>query len=468
VIASVVFVLTFIGFGIKAGMVPFHTWLPKAHPAAPSNVSALMSGGMIKIGVFGIVKVGLDILGSSGCELWWGICIVLVGAISAVFGISYALTERDIKSLLAYCSIENIGIILLGVGTGFVGVALEQPLIAGLGLMAGLFHLLNHAMFKGLLFMGAGSVIFSSHTRDLEKMGGLIKAMPVTALCFLVGSMAVAALPPLNGFASEWFTYQSLFTVAFQGDVIIRIVFAIAAVALVITGALALATFVKAFGVSFLGAPRSKTAHEAREVPFSMKLGMIIPALFCIGLGVGAPWVVPIMQGIATSVLGVSQGVFTSGMSIVNPELNALVSTPLVAILLVALVSLVLIVAALMAKGGRAADRDPWACGYLHEPDMPMRGSSFSAHMNTFFRPLFTMRSAITAQSDKFVAFLNSSIRGASKAELFGDRYVVDSVGGLIDWASRKIQGIEGGNFRVYLLYIVVALVVLLILAIVF
>jgi hydrogenase-4 component B len=465
-IASTVFVLTLIGFGCKAGMVPFHSWLPKAHPAAPSHISALMSGGMIKIGIFGIVKVGLDLLGNSGCELWWGICIVLLGAVSSLLGITYALTERDIKSLLAYSSIENIGIMLLGVGAGFIGVAIGQPLIAGLGLMAGLYHLINHAMFKGLLFMGAGSVIFSAHNRDIEKLGGLVKAMPVTALCFLLGSMAVAALPPFNGFVSEWFTYQAMFTAAFQGSVVIRMVFAIAAVALVVTGALAVACFVKAFGVTFLGAARSDAARKAKEAPFSMKLGTIIPALLCIGLGLGAPCVAPVMQGIAASTLWSSHEPIVSGLDIINPELDALVSMPMVAILIVALVGLAFAAIVALGKGGRAANREPWACGYLPDADMPVRGSSFGAQMDMFFRPLFKMRAAITAQSDKFVAFFNGMVKSAAKTEVFGDRYLVDTVGAFVKWISFRTRGIEGGNFRVYVLYIVVALIALLIMTI--
>ena len=464
--ASIVFILAFLGFGCKAGMVPLHSWLPKAHPAAPSHVSALMSGSMIKIGVFGIVKVGLDLLGNSGCELWWGICIVLIGAISSLLGIIYALTERDIKSLLAYSSIENIGIILLGVGTGFIGVALGQHLVAGLGLIAGLYHLINHAMFKGLLFMGAGSVIFRTHTRDIEKLGGLVKTMPVTALCFLLGSMAVTALPPLNGFASEWFTYQSMFTAALQGNVIVRAVVALSAVALVVTGALALACFVKAFGVTFLGAARSDAARKAKEAPMSMKLGIIILALFSIGFGLGAPWVVPVIQNIAASVFTTPVGAFASGLNIVNPALDTSLSTPLVAILLIALAALSLIAISVLGKGGGASNRDPWACGYLPDSRMPMRGSSFGAQMDMFFKPLYAIREAITAQSDKFVAFFNGMVKGAVKTEVVGDRYLVDTVAGFVKWISSRTRGIEGGNFRVYLLYIVVALVVLLIMAV--
>lgn len=465
-LASLVFILAFLGFGCKAGMIPFHSWLPQAHPAAPSHVSALMSGGMIKIGIFGIVKVGLDLLAQSGCELWWGIVVLLIGAISSVLGVVYALAEHDIKRLLAYHSVENIGIILLGVGIAFIGVALNQPVIAGLGLMAGLYHLVNHAMFKGLLFLGAGSVLFSTHTRDMEKMGGLVRAMPVTAMCFLIGSLAISAIPPLNGFVSEWFTYQSMFTAAFTGDAIIKIVVALAAVSLAMTGALAVTCFVKAYGVTFLGAPRSDAARKAVEVPASMKVGMVVLAAVCICLGIGAPWVAPVMQNIAESILMVPGGAVVSGLDIINPSLGGVVSTPLLAVLLIALTALPLILRAAFGKGGKAFDRDPWACGYLPDAHMPMNATSFGASVNMFLRPLYSMRSALAAQSSKFVALFNGTVKGADKAQGFGDTYVVDTIAAFVDWLSLKVQRIEGGNFRVYITYIVVALVVFLILAI--
>lgn len=251
-IATLAFVLAFFGFGAKAGMVPFHSWLPQAHPAAPSNVSALMSGGMIKIGIFGICKVCFDLLGAAGGEVGWGVLVIVIGAVSSVLGVVYALGEHDLKSLLAYHSVENIGIILLGVGVGIYGRAAGLPWLAAIGLLAGLYHLVNHAMFKGLLFLGAGSVLHATGTRNMEVLGGLAKAMPITAVCFLIGSLAISAIPPLNGFVSEWFTYQGLIGAAMDGDIFMRIVFAFAVVALAITGALAVTCFVKAFGVTFL------------------------------------------------------------------------------------------------------------------------------------------------------------------------------------------------------------------------
>ena len=486
-VASLVFVLCFLGFGCKAGMVPFHSWLPQAHPAAPSHVSALMSGGMIKIGIFGIVKVGLDLLAASGCELWWGILVFSIGAISSVLGVAYALAEHDIKRLLAYHSVENIGIILLGIGLAFIGVALGQPLLAGLGLLAGLYHLLNHAVFKGLLFLGAGSVLFATHSRNMEKMGGLARSMPVTSICFLVGSLAISAIPPLNGFVSEWFSYQAMFNAALNGDAVVQVFVGLGAVALAITGALAVACFVKAYGVTFLGASRSKAASQAKEAPASMKLSMLVLALSCVCLGVGAPWVAPVIQGVAEQLLSGGQAAAAAtaataqvaataataqvaqvaqGSLVLNPEVGSMVSTPMVAVLLIGLILLPVLLRALFARGGSASDREPWACGYQHEPTMPMIATSFAADVRMFMRPLYSVRTAISAQAGKFALILAGTTKGAEKAEGLSDRYLIDTVSAFVDWLGRLVKRIEGGNYRVYLVYIVATLVVFLLISV--
>ncbi len=207
-VKTIIFVCSIIGFGTKAGIIPFHTWLPKAHPAAPSNISALMSGVMIKTGIYGFIRISMDILGQ-GPE-WWGITVLVIGAVSSVIGVLYALMEHDLKKLLAYHSIENIGIILLGVGSSMMFRSNGLYVLSAIALTAGLYHTVNHAIFKGLLFLGAGSLVHATHTKNMEDMGGLIKSMPYTGLFFLIGSVSICALPPFNGFVSEWLTYQAL------------------------------------------------------------------------------------------------------------------------------------------------------------------------------------------------------------------------------------------------------------------
>src|SRR5229473_2389440 len=269
---AVAFGLFFVGFGIKAGVIPFHIWLPAAHPVAPSNISSLLSGIVLKAGIYGMVRIFLDGLGV--LPSWAGLLVLIVGVASAVLGVLYALMEHDLKRLLAYHSIENIGIILIGLGSALLFRAFDHPNLAALAMVAALYHTLNHAIFKGLLFLGAGSVLHSARTRNMEEMGGLIRGMPFTAFAFLVGAVAISGLPPLNGFVSEWLTYQALLAGFGATGSLARVMFPVTGALLALTAALAAACFVKAFGIAFLALPRSTAAAEAREVSLSMRLGM--------------------------------------------------------------------------------------------------------------------------------------------------------------------------------------------------
>jgi len=298
-LASAVFLLAFFGFGAKAGMIPLHSWLPRAHPAAPSHASALMSGVMVKIGIFGILKVAMDLLAQTGLPLWWGILVMAIGAISALLGVLYALAEQDIKRLLAWSTVENVGIILLAVGVAMVGLSLHDPLLTVVGLLGALFHLLNHALFKGLLFLGAGAIISRLHTHDMEKMGALAKRMPWTAAACLIGCLAISAIPPLNGFISEWYTWQSLFSLSRVEAVALQLAGPIAMVMLAVTGGLAVMCFVKMYGITFCGAPRSTHAEEAQEVPNTMIVAMLLLAALCVLIALSASWLAPKIMHIA-------------------------------------------------------------------------------------------------------------------------------------------------------------------------
>ena len=264
---NLVFLLFLFGFGVKAGMVPLHIWLPAAHPVAPSNVSALMSGVLIKTGIYGMTRVCFDFLGTP--PNWWGVTVLTIGTVSAVLGVLYALMEHDLKRLLAYHSIENIGIILMGLGAALMFLHSGHPALATLALIAGLYHTINHASFKALLFLGAGAVLHATHTRNMEEMGGLAKRMRWTALFFFVGAVAISALPPLNGFVSEWLTYQALLQGFGTTPSLIRLMFPLSGAMLALTGALAAACFVKAFGITFLAQPRSDHARHAHEASFA-------------------------------------------------------------------------------------------------------------------------------------------------------------------------------------------------------
>jgi hydrogenase-4 component B len=466
VLASVVFLLTFVGFGIKAGLVPFHSWLPLAHPSAPSHVSALMSGGMIKIGIFGIIKVVFDLLGVSGGQLWWGVVVLVIGAVSSVIGVVYALAEHDIKRLLAYHSCENVGIIALGVGAGIVGWSSNMPLLAALGLMAGLYHLFNHAVFKGLLFLGAGSVMFTTHTKNMEHMGGLARAMPVTAVCFLVGSLAISAIPPLNGFVSEWFTYQSLFNMSVGGGILLPVVGAFCAVSLAITGAFAVMCFVKAYGVTFSGTPRSESARHAREVPVPMLAGMAALAVICVCFGLGAPVIAPAIEGIASSTLNAQALSVANGVEVLNASSGSFVSPPFIAVLLIGSFVLALVVKSALSSGGKAKREDAWACGYLPDEHMPVVATNFASNVNLFFAPFYNIRARLASMGAFFSKAFNTTASASKHTEAVGDNYVIDLIEQVINVVSDKVKAIEGGNFRVYSVYIVIALVLLLALSV--
>lgn len=389
-LASLVFLLSFCGFGLRAGFVPLHGWLPVAEPVAPSHISALMSGVMVKLGLFGILRVSIDFLGAS--QLWWGYMVLIFGACSAVLGVLFALAEHDLKRLLAYHTVENIGIILMGMGIGMIGIANQQPTLVVLGLLGALYHLLNHAIFKSLLFMGTGSVMFRLHTRDMDKMGGLAKLMPWTALAFLIGAMAISALPPLNGFVSEWFIYQALLSMTKLGT---SVVAPLAVVMLAVTGAMAVMCFVKVYGICFCGAPRSEKASQAREVPNAMVAGTLLLAAVCLVLGLGAPWIAPHIasygQALVSTQLDSQMSVATGATLLPLDSSQAILSPPVIAITLFGLFLIPLLVVAIFKgpKLGRRHAGTPWACGYAYEERMSLTSGGVTHTLRQLCAPLY-------------------------------------------------------------------------------
>ena len=289
-LSSAIFVLALIGFGTKAGIVPAHVWLPEAHPAAPAHASALMSGAMIKVGIYGLVRV---LMLTDAPQAWWGWALISAGVSSGILGVLYALAQHDLKRLLAYHSVENIGIILIGIGVGVLGLAYGLPMLAVLGFAAGLLHVVNHSIFKGLLFLGAGAVQHATHTVELEELGGLIKRMPWTGACFLIGAAAIVGLPPLNGFISEFLLMYSGYLALLEPNATIASAGLIALVAMGLISGLAAACFAKAFGVVFLGSARSAEAAQAHEVAWPMLAPMLALAVLCVAIGVAGPLVVP-------------------------------------------------------------------------------------------------------------------------------------------------------------------------------
>ena len=457
------FVLFFLGFGIKAGVIPFHIWLPAAHPVAPSNVSALLSGIVIKTGIYGMARIFLDSLG--GVPSWAGLLVLVVGVVSAVLGVLYALMEHDLKRLLAYHSIENIGIILMGLGAALIFRVAGHPTLAAVALIAAMFHTLNHAIFKCLLFLGAGSVLHSTGTRNMEEMGGLIRPMPVTAFCFLVGAVAISGLPPLNGFVSEWLTYQTLLAGFGAISGLTRILFPLAGSMLALTGALAAACFVKAFAITFLALPRGAESRDVHEAPRAMLIGMGWLTLACTALGLGATWFLPVFDAMTEQLLGqrVSSHLVTHGLVLsAGMRTSGTVSPLVIAVgLLVLTVPAALLVAIGVRRFGRK--RGPvWDCGLpgLSEEN-EYTATAFSKALRMIFSVLYKPRREIQAVFD-VSPYFPKEIRFESEIEPTFEKRLYAPLQEFIFRVSSRMRTIQAGSIHAYLAYIFVTLVLLL------
>ncbi len=304
---SAVFLLAFVGFGAKTGILPLQLWLPEAHPAAPSHVSALLSAVIIKLGIYGMLRFLLGFLvGTGTIPAWWGLVVLSVGAVTALVGILYSVVQDDLKRLLAYSSIENIGLILAGLGAALAFYAYHLIALAAIAAIAMLYHILNHAVYKGLLFLGAGSVNHATGTRKLAQLGGLIRLMPWTAFFFIIAALAISAVPPFNGYISEWMLLESLLQSFAIPDTFAKVVIALSGALIALTAGIAVTSFVRACGVTFLAMPRSKEAAEAHEAPLSMRLAMGFLAFFCLALGVLPTFVIPALDRVTTALFGQS------------------------------------------------------------------------------------------------------------------------------------------------------------------
>ncbi len=389
---SAVLSLALVGFGLKAGLVPLHFWLPGAHASAPSHVSGLMSGVMIKTGIYGLLRV-ISLVGA--VPPWWGWTVLSLGILSGVLGVLWALAQHDLKRLLAYHSIENIGIILLGVGAGALGVAYREPVVALLGFAGAVLHTVNHALFKSLLFLGAGAVFRATGTRAIDRLGGLARAMPWTWVAFLVGSVAIVGLPPLNGFVSEWLVYQGLLRGGLVSSPVRVAVLAVAALALI--GGLALACFAKVGGVVFLGQPRSPAAEQGRERSGGYLLPMAALALACATIGLLPTVAVPPVLVVAGSIAAASRDAL-------QPVLGPLVRAAW-AISLVSAGVVLLIAAGWASRRALLRRRSPawaetWGCGYGRPtPRMQYTAASFAAPLLGAFGRIAGVRTERTAES---------------------------------------------------------------------
>jgi hydrogenase-4 component B len=453
-----------LGFAGKAGVIPLHVWLPLAHPAAPSHVSALMSGVMIKLGVYGLVRVGFEWLGTA--PLAWGVVIILAGAVSAVVGVLYALVDHDLKRLLAFCSIENVGIILIGVGGAMIFRQAGLEALALLALVAALYHAVNHAMFKALLFLGAGAVVHAVGSRSMEVMGGLIKRMPWTAGGFLLGSVAIAGLPPLNGFVSEWLTFQALLQNVRLEDPALNLVFVLAIAALALTAGLGAACFVKAFGITFLALPRSEAAGRAHDATPAMRLGMLVFALACVLLGLGATMVVPVLGGVAAPVVGAAtSGVWgdTARLSVSGSFAHLSIVTVAVALVIGATIPLGAL--ALTGVSRRRRLYETWGCGrMLQTARMEYTATAFADPFKRVFRFFYRPEKRLQLDVHPESRFFVQRIAYANPARSIFEEWLYRPALGVLRAAIARAQRLQSGSTTAYLTYIFVTLLLLLVL----
>jgi len=461
---NVIFICAVIGFGTKAGMVPVHIWLPRAHPAAPSHISALMSAVMLKTAIYGMCRFFLEFLGIG--PLWWGIVILVLGIITAVIGVLYAFIEHDLKRLLAYSSIENMGIILLGIGAGMVFMSNQQLGLAGVAFSAALYHVFNHALFKSLAFMGAGAVLKVTHTKNIEQLGGLIKKMPYTAVCCLISSVAIASLPPLNGFISEWLTFQSLLFLPQALAGITGKVFSAILIALLgLTGALAAACFVEAFGITFLAKPRSKQAAEAVEAAPSMLLGMGLVAILCVVSGVFPKVMLTIVSQTLMGFSNVSVGGlvsddwyaigFTAGQN--SGDFSA------AATLLLLASGLVLAWLLYIAFGrGKVAVGETWTCGIVPNSHMEYTATGFSKSIRMVFKSIVHSHYETLVNANDYKYHGQKLFYHVRIQYLFVSRFYGPLKNSIIQGAG-FMKSIQTGSVQLYVGYIMVVTVVILI-----
>jgi hydrogenase-4 component B len=447
-VANAVFVLGGIGCMLKAGAMPLHVWLPGAHANAPSHVSAIMSGVLIKMGIYGLVRITSFF---SHPPASWGIALFGAGVMSGIFGVAFALGQHDLKRLLAYHSVENIGIILIGLGLAVIGRASGQPVLVALGLAGALLHVWNHGLFKALLFLSAGSVVHSTHTREIDALGGLAKKMPRTALGFFVGAIAICGLPPFNGFVSELFVYVGLFQAALVDDMTASVIGAFGVPALALIGALALACFAKVFSAVFLGAPRSEHALHAEDARSSMTTPMVALGAMCAFIGMAPLAVTPLLEHATAA--------WARDMSLAS--LDSLAPVRVISASGAALLVAATACAWLVRSRVPAAVGPTWDCGYASPSNrMQYTSSSFAGMLVGLFAWALRPRSTTI----RLTTLFPSPARFHSEVpDVVLDRAILPA-SRLVARALVWFRWMQQGNIQIYLLYVLATLILTVVL----
>jgi hydrogenase-4 component B len=443
-----VFILAFIGFGSKAGIFPLHIWLPQAHPAAPSHVSAVMSGIMIKMGIYGIIRI-YSLLGSTDMTI--AIIVITAGMVTGILGVVYALGKQDIKRMLAYSSVENIGIILMGLGIGMIGVASDIKAMAFFGFAGAFLHVFIHSIFKSLLFMGAGAVLHKAKTKSINQLGGLMKRMPTTGKSFLAGSIAISGLPPFNGFVGEFLIYFG----AFQGMKLHGLPFVLATltiISLAVIGGLATACFTKVVGLGFLGEPRTEAAANASEVGFTMRLVMVLLAASCLLIGIyPEPFVQMAFSGLRDLQM----------VGAVDPTLflTLVRNIAITASLFLALIIGITLLRKMLYVRKQVDSGPTWGCGFT-KPTVRMQytGTSYAMSMVDFYRPFVPAKTFYTGIKKIFPGLTTYETKVEDIAENYIQQYLIKPLVKLL----QKLRWIQHGKIQLYIAYIIVAIVALL------
>ena len=455
---SVVFLLALAGFGFKAGIVPLHIWLPEAHPVAPADGSGFLSGLVIKLGVYGVMLFAFQLL--AGGPMWWGVLTTVAGAVTAVIGVLYAVIEADFKRLLAFHSVENIGIIVTATGAAMMFRAGHQPALGAYMLLAALYHVINHGVYKTLLFQEAGVVEHATGTRDLDRLGGLARVMPRTSVITLIGTLGIAGLPPLNGFVSEWRIFQGLFQ-GFRIQPLAGVVLVVAGAALALSGGLAVMAFAHAYGIGFLGLPRSRAAAKARETGQPVA-GPALLAIACVGLSIGAPAVLIALGQVARAVTGVRlRPVLLPGkLTIIPAHVNfAAFSPTYLAVFLVAASAVPLLIY-LAGRGPRARTVPVWDGGILSfRARMQYTGAAFANPIKVTFNQLYQPEVHVERASDDPAGRSGPVHYNFDVLPVF-QRYLYDPVVSAVRSLARFVRPMQSGDVNLYLLYIFLVVVI--------
>jgi hydrogenase-4 component B len=494
--------LSFFGFGVKAGLVPVGAWLPLAHPVAPTNVSALLSAVIVNLGIYGIVRVNLDLLPATGAIP--GIIVLAIGSLSALIGILYATVQSEMKRLLAHSTIENMGIVAAGIGAAMTFLATGHRTVAAIALVAAFYHLANHSVYKALLFVGTGAVEAGAGTRDLDRLGGILRRMPWTGFLFLIGVLGISALPPLNGFVSEWLTLQTILRAALLSATAIKIMFALAGALLALTAGLAATCFVKVFAMGFLGMPRSESAAQAIDAPIGARVPLGLLAAFCIALGLLPTYVIPALDHAVTPLahesavaalvppffgppqaqralpptflaefhdLGAQVGRNVApGRGLVvlhrgetsNPVIFAM-STSYMVLALAVILGLVFVVFRFFTRGRALIRGVVWAGGLRRlTPEITYTATGFSNPVRVIFQAIVSP-SAPADNTEAVATHFRTAIRRELSETHIVDRFVLEPPVRVLGTLASAVRRMHVGHVNAYAAYVLLAMLVVLV-----